>query len=161
MTATSDAPAVPTASTRSRGLKLLGGLRWLVARSIAILVFIAGVALGYQAFLSTQPAPPPIGDPATAGVATPAAVNEFIDALQTNDSAALRAAVPGDPYQLLITEMARWDLKSVTGVKTLSTYDDGPRSATELVITGVSTTGAPVSINLVVHLDGGKIVSFR
>jgi hypothetical protein len=62
---------------------------------------------------------------------------------------------------VLIVEMERWEFRSMTGVETLSTFVDGPRTATELVMTGLSTTGQPVSINLIVHVDGGQIASFR
>ena len=154
----SDAVAPPTSSRR---LHLLAGLRWLVARTVAIVFFMGGVALGYNAFLADQPAPPPIVDPATRGTETPAAVREFMAALSSNDAAALRSATPPDPYQLLIAEMDRWSFVTMTEVEALSTLVDGPRSATELVMTGTTTTGVPVTVNIVVHVDGGQIVSFR
>ena len=165
VTAASAVPAVPDATTsisrRPRRLKVLAGLRWLVARTVAIAVFVAGVALGYSAFLTTQAPATPVVDPATTGVAAPAVVQEFIEALGSNDPGALRSAVPDAPYQLLVAEMARWSFQRVTHVETLSTFVDGPRSATELVLSGVSSTGTPISVNLVVHVDAGQIESFR
>jgi hypothetical protein len=145
----------------SRRLKALAVLRWLVARSIAIVLFVTGVALGYSAYLATQAPPTPIVDAATAGVAAPAVVKEFIDALGSNDPGALRSAVPDAPYQLLTTEMSRWDFQRVTGVETLSTFVDGPRSATELILSGVSTSGSPIRVNLIVQVEDGQIESFR
>lgn len=146
---------------RSRRLHLLAGLHWLALRTLAVVVFVAGVALGYNAFLANQPEPTVAVDPATDGVSAPAVVQEFITALSSNDTAALRAAVPSEPYQLLIAEMARWDFQTMSKVETLSTYVDGPRTATELVMSGTSTAGTPISVNLIVHVDDGQIASFR
>jgi hypothetical protein len=140
---------------------VLAGLRWLVARTVAIVLFVGGVALGYSAFVANQPPPIVAIDPAVNGTEAPAVVKEFIVALSSNDAAALRSAVPPDPYQLLIAEMSRWDFQSIQAVETLSTYVDGPRTATELIMSGLATNGTPVSVNLVVHVDGGKIASFR
>jgi hypothetical protein len=57
--------------------------------------------------------------------------------------------------------MKRWDFPQMTGIQTLSTYADGPRTATELVMSGVSSAGTPVNVNIVVQTSGGKIESFR
>lgn len=146
---------------RTRALHLLAGIRWLVARAVAVALFVVGVALGYDAYLSSQPPPAVVVDPATEGVETPVAVTEFIEALISNDPDALRSVVPPDPYQLLIAEMDRWGFVSMMSVETLSTYVDGDASATEIVMTGSTTQGVPVTVNLVVHVDGGQIVSFR
>jgi hypothetical protein len=154
-------PAAPAARTSSRRLHVVAGLRWLVARTIAIVFFMGGVALGYNAYLANQPTAPNIVDPATQGTDTPAVVRELMAALRSNDAAALRSATPPDPYQLLIAEMERWSFVTMTRVEALSTFLDGSRSATELVLTGSTTTGVPVSVNLVVHVDAGQIVSFR
>jgi hypothetical protein len=157
-TATTDLPIM---AHHSRRLHLVAGLRWLLARALAILVFVLGVTLGYGAFLATQAPPLALVDPATGGNATPAVVEEFITALASNDAAALRSAVPTAPYQLLIAEMDRWEYRSISSVERLSTYADGPRTATELVLHGTTTAGNPVTVNLVVHVDAGTIVSFR
>jgi hypothetical protein len=156
-----DNPAAATSPFKSRRLHLLAGIRWLVARTFAIALFLGGVALGYGVFVANQPPPIVALDPAVDGSVAPAVVTEFIAALGTNDAAALRSAVPPEAYQLLIAEMGRWDFQSIQSVETLSTVADGPRTATELVMTGLSTDGIPVSVNLVVHVDGGQIASFR
>ncbi len=158
-----DPTATPatTSPYKSRRLHLLAGIRWLVARAFAIALFLGGVAIGYGAYVAVQPPPIVALDPAVDGTVAPAVVTEFSAALASNDAAALRSAVPADPYQLLIAEMSRWDFQSVQSVETLSTYVDGPRTATELVMTGLSTEGLPVSVNLVVHVDAGQIASFR
>jgi hypothetical protein len=69
--------------------------------------------------------------------------------------------VPTEPYKLFTNEMQRWDFATVTSVKTLSTVVDGSRSSTAIVLIGTTSSGNPVSINLIVHADAGKIVSFR
>lgn len=163
---TEPAPAADTTPAaaspyKSRRLHLLAGIRWLVARAFAIALFVGGVAIGYGAYLAVQPPPIVALDPAIDGTVAPAVVQEFIAALASNDAAALRSAVPADPYQLLIAEMGRWDIQSVESVETLSTYVDGQRSATQLIVNGTSTADTPVSINLVVHVDTGEIASFR
>ena len=146
---------------RKRVLRLVAGIYWLIARLFAIVLFVGGVALGYSAFLATQPEPTFVVDPAVQGVTTPAAVEEFIGALTSDDSDALRSVVPAEPYQLLIAEMARWGFTSVTNVETLSTMVDGSRTATEIVMSGPTETGVPVTVNLIVHVDDGQIASFR
>ena len=156
------AAATATPSTgRRRVLRLVAGIYWLIARLFAIALFVGGVALGYSAFLATQPAPTFVVDPAVEGVAPPAAVEEFISALTSNDPDALRSVIPAEPYQLLIAEMARWGFTSVTSVERLSTMADGDRTATEIVMSGPTDSGVPVTVNLVIHVDAGQIASFR
>lgn len=157
-----DGAVTPTSSPmKRRRLRLIAGIYWLIARLFAIALFAAGVALGYNAFLANQPPPPAVVSPAVEGSVAPAVVTEFIAALGSNNADALRSAVPPEPYQLLIAEMDRWGFVSITDIQTLSTFADGSRSATALVMTGPTTNGVPVSVNLVVHVDGGQIVSFR
>lgn len=155
-------PADPAVSRRHRArVKVAGFLHWFVLRLLAVLLFVGGVALGYNAFLNSQPAPISAVDPAVADTSPPPVVQEFIAALQSNDEAGLRSAVPPDPYQLLIAETKRWQFQTINDVKVLSTAVDGPRTATELILTGVSTAGNRVIINLVVHTTDGRISSFR
>ena len=125
------------------------------------MLFAGGVALGVAAYQRTRPAPPLIGDLSTGGVVAPPVVKELTDALAKNDSDSLRSAVSGDPYRLLAGEMQSWNMQGVTSVETLATMQDGPRSATEIVITGRSADGAPVVFNLVVHVTDNQIVNFR
>lgn len=155
------AGVLPAAARPSRRLRAVAGTRRLVAWAFAIALFGGGVALGYRIFVVSQPPPIVAVAQATDGVDAPLVVKEFIVALASNDAAALRSAVSQDPYQLLIAEMARWNFQTLTRVQTLSTYADGPRAATELVMSGISTAGVPVTVNLVVHVASGRIVSFR
>ena len=153
--------ADPAAPTRSRRLHVLAGLRWLVARTLAVALFVGGAALGYNAFLTQQPPSTAVVDVATDGVPVPPAVEEFITALMANEPDALRSVVPAEPYQLLIAEMTRWGFTSISTVETLSTFVDGTRSATAIVMAGPTSNGAPITVNLVVHLDKGQLVNFR
>jgi hypothetical protein len=132
-------------------------VRWAAFSAL----LIGGIALGYQRYLMTQPVEQPTGDPVTSGVQPTVAVQEFIVALGSNDADAIRAAVPSDPYKLLTNEMERWSFGEVTAVETLSTYVDGPRSSTAVILRGTSTDGSPLAINLVVQTMDGAIVSFR
>ena len=156
-------PAVPAeaAAPSRRRLVLLAGIGRLARLIVMVALLVAGVALGSASFQRSQPPAPVAGDPVTAGVAPPPIVQEFVTALASNDPDAIRSAVPTDPYKLLAAELQRWDFATVTSVETLSTLDDGPRSSTAIVLIGHTSGGNPVSINLIVHADAGKIVSFR
>jgi hypothetical protein len=159
--AVADPSATPAEPVVRRRTKVFATLRWAVARLVAIALFVAGAALGYNAFLANQPEAVTVIDPATDGVQAPAVVREFITALTSNDEAALRSAVPAGPYSQLVTEMQRWQFQEVTGVETLSTFADGPRVATEIVMSGRTPDGTPTSINLIVHVSDGQIAMFR
>jgi hypothetical protein len=170
--ATAAAPATPadpvaaTAATAAapagrRRLVLLAGLGRLARFIVLVALLAGGVALGYASFQRAQPPVPVAGDPVTAGVAAPPIVQEFVSALAGNDPDGIRSAVPTEPYKLFTNEMQRWDFATVTSVKTLSTVVDGSRSSTAIVLIGTTSSGNPVSINLIVHADAGKIVSFR
>ena len=113
------------------------------------------------AFDRSQPPAPTVGDPSTGGVAAPAVVRELADALATNNSDSLRSAVSGDPYRLLAGEIQSWNMQGVTSVETLATMQDGPRSVTEIIITGRTAAGDPLVFNLVVHVTDNQIVNFR
>ena len=117
--------------------------------------------MGVNVFNRVQPAPPPIGDVSTGGIATPPVVKELTDALVKNDADALRSAVAADPYRLLAGELQSWNMQGVTSVEILATMQDGPREATEIVINGHTADGLPVTFNLVVHVTDNQIVNFR
>ena len=105
---------------------------------LTLVLFAGGVALGVTAFERTRPAPQLVGDLSTGGIVAPPVVKELTDALTKNDSDSLRSAVSGDPYRLLAGEMQSWNMQGVTSVETLATMQDGPRTATEIVISGRS-----------------------
>jgi hypothetical protein len=151
-----------TAPTRRRiRLAVPTALARMLTTLVSIALFAGGVALGVAAFRSTQPVEVPAADPATAGMAPPAIVREFVAALEADDADALRSAVPTDPYRLLAGELQKWDISTVTSVETLATLAEGERSVTQIVLRGRDPASAPIIINLMVHADGQSIVSFR
>ncbi len=154
--ATAPAAEGPRRRTRIRSW----GIR-LATLLVTLALFAGGLALGAAAFQRSQPPPPNVGDPSTGGVTAPAVVKELTDALATNNSDSLRSAVSGDPYRLLAGEMQSWNMQGVTSVQTLATMQDGPRSVTEIVITGRTAAGDPLVFNLVVHVTDNQIVNFR
>jgi hypothetical protein len=170
--ATAAAPTAPAeAATATDGaaearprrrLAMPLALAWALRAVIGTVLFVGGIAIGYAWFQSNQvETPAVIADPATAGVATPPVVREFVAALASNDSDALRSAVTGDPYRLLAGELQKWGFQEVTAVETLATTVQGERSATEIVMRGMDTSAAPIIINLIVHTEGNAITDFR
>ncbi len=152
---TTEAPAT------SRGKRLALGT-WRIARPmISLGLLVIGIVLGATAFGAVQPKDPDVLADAPSSVQPPAAVREFISALGANDSDALRASVPADPYRLLAGELETRGYQEVTSVDTLGTILDGDRSATEIVIHGSASSGQGIVINLVVHANNGVIVNFR
>jgi hypothetical protein len=156
------ATAVPAEARPRRRLAMPLAVAWALRAIIGTALFVGGIAIGYTWYQSNQvETPAVIADPATAGVATPPVVREFVAALASNDSDALRSAVTGDPYRLLAGELQKWGFQEVTEVETLATTVQGERSATEIVLRGVDTAAAPIIINLIVHTEGNAITDFR
>ena len=151
----------PVAKTHPRRASFARGMKRILAVAFTVLLLVGGVAIGYNRYLANQPVQQPVGDPVTSGVQPAPAVQELVAALATNDADAIRSAVPPDPYKLLTNEMERWSFGEVAAVETLSTYVDGPRTSTAVILRGTSTDGSPVAINLVVQTMDGAIVSFR
>ena len=58
----------------------------------------------------------------------------------------LRSAVAADPYEMLAGELQSGTCKGVTSVETLATMQDGPRSATEIIITGRRPRRVPADL---------------
>ena len=163
-TSTDDVASAPTGPMKPAraGRRRLGGwLLKLVTSLFALTLFVGGVALGVSTYQRTQLPPPVVGDPSTGGVPTPPVVMELAAALKSNDADSLRSAVPADPYRLLTGELQSWQIQGVTSVETLATMKDGPRSATEIIITGKAPNGDARVFNLVVHVNDNQIVDFR
>lgn len=155
------AAAEPAKPVHTRRRRIRGWMFRLVTSLFALALFVGGVAIGATAYQRIQPPPPVVGDPSTSSVQTPPVVKELADALASNDADSLRSAVSGDPYRLLTGELQSWQMQGVTSVETLATMQDGPRSATEIIITGRSMSGDPRVFNLVVHVNDNQIVDFR
>ena len=141
------------------------GLVGMLARGIAVLaLFIGGIALGAAAFQRSDQAAAaaaPIVDPAVDGAQPPVIVQEFVAALAGGDADSVRSALQAEPHARLTGELRRFDIQSISSVETLGTHVDGPRSATEVVMQGTTTTGAPISLNLIILTDGNTIEGFR
>ncbi len=156
-----DAPAV-IGAPRRRSLAIVAGLTRVLRFALVLAGFAFGVAIGYQAFTTSEPPPTTaVVDPATAGNLPAPVVREFIAAVARNDADAIRSAVSADPYKALTAEMSRWEINTVTSVKTLATYEDGQRTATAFVMIGRDGSQNPVAINLVVETQAGNIVGFK
>ena len=160
----------PIAGTSARRLPRLGrpglGRASALARAVTpVLIlglFSLGVVGGALLFNSVnRTGPAPAGDPNFATGEPPTVVREFVSALGSNNLDAIRATIGGDPYRLLAGELGNWGYTEVTGVDTLGTVVDGPRTATEIVIHGRDADGVPIVVNLIVHQADGQIVSFR
>ena len=152
-------PAAPPKVSRRRRLAVG---TWRVLRPILSLgLLVLGIVIGANVYTAVQPKDPAVIANAPTSVQPPAAVREFISALAANNSDALRASVPADPYRLLAGELQTRGYQEVTSVDTLGTIMDGERSATEIVIHGSASGGQGLVVNLVVHADNGVIVNFR
>ncbi len=165
-------PSAAIERGRRRRLVALAGLGRVVRFVVMVAIFSAGVALGYARFQVAQTAEPTVGgNPVTAGVEAPASVVGMVQSLRGNDLDAVRSAVAAirddegnvvtDPYRWLAGELQAMRLMEVGTVETLSTYVDGPRTATGLIITGRMAGGVPVSRHLIVQTTNGQIVSFK
>ena len=150
----------PKGPTKIR--RLMGVFAMLLRGVLVLALFVGGYALGQAAFRNSQTGTPTtIVDPTTDGVQPPAVVREFVGALSAGDADALRSSLGAEAHARLTSEFRRFDIQSITGVQTLSTHADGARSATEIVMQGTTTSGVPISINLVVLSDGNTIEGFR
>ena len=164
--ATASAPAADAppaiAPSRRRSLAIVAGLTRVLRFALVLAGFAFGVALGYQAFLRSEPPPTaPVAGAATAGNLPAPVVREFIAAVARNDADAIRSTVAADPYKALTAEMSRWEINTVTSVKTLATFEDGQRTATAFVMIGRDGSQNPVAINLIVETQAGNIVGFK
>ena len=162
-TATDVAATTPAIRPARRRVLAVVALVGRVAQfALVVAILVAGIALGYQAFLSSQPAPSgPVVDPATAGNQAAPVVREFIAAVGNNDADAIRSTLQAGPYKSFTSEMERWEFQEVTSVDTLATFEDGPRTATAFVMVGRTNGGNPIAINLVVETQDGSIMSFK
>lgn len=161
-------PVVEPAAPRRRlaGLRrpaLVAGLLRVLRLVVGVGLLVAGIAVGATLYQSTvvAPAAPPAGDPAVDGVEAPSVVHELAGALAANDSDRIRAAVPGEPYELLTNEMGNWSFDDVESVVVLGTFRDDTRTATALIVRGRNSDGSPILINLIVHTEDGVVVNIR
>lgn len=151
----------PATAQGRRGAVARGGLRF-IQFAIGVGLFVFGIWIGMQVFQSTQKSTDPVGATAVSnGVPTPPVVQEFAHALQTGGPDAVRSSVSTDVFALLASELQRWDYATIRKVDVLSTAVDGPRSATGLILSGTTTDGRTMWINLIVHTENGQISTLR
>ena len=161
-TDTAGPPAAAAPAGVSRRGAAARGLLLFVQFAFGVVLFAAGVYLGVLAFQNTQTGPQNTGATAVSnGVPTPPVVQEFASALGSGGADAVRSSVSPEVFGLLANELQRWQFTGINKVEVLSTAIDGPRSATGLVMTGPTSTGATLSINLIVQTDGGRISTLR
>jgi hypothetical protein len=142
---------------------LAAGLLRLARFAVTIVLLVGGIAFGAASYQASLPVPTvrPPGDPVTAGVEAPSAVRELAGAIAANDPDRIRAALPGEPYELLTNEMGNWSFDEVESVVLLGTVAEDELTATELIVRGRNTDGNPLLINLIVHTEGGVVVNIR
>ena len=152
------APALPV--RRPRTVALAVGRR-LLRLAVAVAMLALGAGLGWQAFLNARPVPVVVADPAVVGVPTPEIVAELANAIEADDSDAIRAALTPQIFSSYAADLQGFGIVRVDSGDTLGTYADGPRTATELGLHGRDATRAAFSINLVVLTEAGQIVRLR
>jgi len=151
----------PVATQSRRGAAARGTLR-VIQFAIGIGLFVFGIWIGMQVFQSTQKSTDPVGATAVSnGVPTPPVVQEFAHALQIGGPDAVRSSVSTDVFSLLASELQRWGYATIKKVDVLSTAVDGPRTATGLILSGTTTDGRTMWINLIVHTENGQISTLR
>lgn len=151
----------PVAKHSRRGAAARGTWRF-IQFVIGVGLFVLGIWIGMQVFQSTQKPTDPVGATAVSnGVPTPPVVEEFAHALQTGGPDAVRSSMSTDVFGLLASELTRWDFATIKKVDVLSTAVDGPRAATGLILTGTTTDGRTMWINLIVQTENGQISTLR
>jgi hypothetical protein len=143
------------------------GLAAAARPAMLIAIFAGGVALGWSIWMRNAPLPPSAAggqavstEPGTTANVPPQ-VQSLIAALTADNQTQLQVVVPAEPYRLIAGELARRDVAKIAGARAFSTYENGPDSATEILVGGTNSTGDPVVFNLVVHLQNGVITEFR
>jgi hypothetical protein len=138
-----------------------GGLR-MIQFVFGVALFVLGVWIGLQVFQANQkPSDVAAAGGVSNGIPPPPVVQEFANALGRGGPDAVRSSIPTDVFALLTSELDRWSYGTITHVDVLATAQDGPRTATGLILTGTTTDGRTMWINLVVHTDDGKISTLR
>jgi hypothetical protein len=141
------------------------GIRAAIRPLVLIVLFGAGVALGWTTWVRAQPIPQGSVPPAALEAGTtddiPTPVQSLVAALNSDNQTQLQTVVPAEPYRLLAGELSRRDVARIQGAKALATYSKDGDSATEILIGGYDSSNNPVVFNLVVHIHQGSISEFR
>ena len=158
--AAANAAAEPSPRRRQRFATFM---RRFVTFAIAVAIFVGGIALGSTIFQMTRVAPDvvPAGQ---VGITTeqPALVTqEFIAALRANNFDAMRSSLQAEAAIHFADEIERRGVMKFDKIEVLGTHVAGQRSATEILMQYKNDQDLPLTINLVILVDGGKIEGFR
>ncbi len=158
--AAADAPAATGPRRRERVATVM---RRFAVFAVGVALLVGGIALGATIFQSTRAAST-LAPPGQLGTTTeqPALVaQEFISALRANDFDGMRSSLQGDAVVHFGDEIERRGVIKIDRVEVLGTHVAGQQSATEILMQYKNDGDIPLSINLVILVDGGKIEGFR
>lgn len=158
--AAADKPAATTPRRRERVATVMRRFGVFVV-SVALLV--GGIALGATIFQSTRAAStvPPLGQVGTTTDQPALVAQEFIGALRASDFDGMRSAMQPEAALHFNDEIERRGVITIDKVEVLGTHVAGQQSATEILMQYKNDQDLPLSINLVILVDGGKIEGFR
>jgi hypothetical protein len=165
-------PVTPAISkSNPRGVAILARLGRVARFLVMVALFAGGAGLGYARFQVMQPAPSTAGSVQTSRMQPPPSVQAMIQSLSLNNMDSLRAsvaairdaqgAVVGDPYRQLVGELQSIGMVEVNQVEELSTFVDGPRTATAFILLGHGAQGNLIRRHLIVQTVSGQIVDFK
>lgn len=155
-----DAPAATGPRRRERFATVM---RRVATFAVGVALLVGGIALGVTVFQSTRAAStvPPAGQVGTTTEQPALVAQEFIAALRASDFDAMRSAMQPEAALHFNDEIERRGVMTIDKVEVLGTHVAGPRSATEILMQFKNDQDLPLSINLVILVDGGKIEGFR
>jgi hypothetical protein len=158
--AAADAAVVPSPR---RSERVATFMRRFVIFAIAIAIFVGGIALGSTIFQMTRPASAvvPAGQVGTTAEQPALVTQEFIAALRANNFDAMRSSLQAEAAIHFADEIELRGVMTFDKVEVLGTHVAGQRSATEILMQYKNDQDIPLSINLVILVDGGKIEGFR
>jgi hypothetical protein len=158
--AAAEATAVTGPPRRERFATLV---RRFVTFAIAVAIFVGGIALGSMIFQMNRPAPAgvPTGQVGTTTEQPALVTQEFIAALRANNFDAMRSSLQAEAAIHFADEIERRSVMKFDKVEVLGTHVAGQRSATEILMQYKNDEDLPLTINLVILVDGGKIEGFR
>lgn len=158
--AAADAPAVSGPRRRERAAVFM---RRFAVFALAVALLVGGVVLGSVIFQRARPAADvvPAGQVGTTAEQPALVAQEFIGALRANDFDAMRSAMEPEAALHFNDEIERRGVMTIDKVEVLGTHVSGQQSATEILMQYKNDQDLPLSINLVILVDGGKIEGFR
>jgi hypothetical protein len=158
--AAADTPAVTGPRRRERVATFMRRIAVVV---VGVALLVGGIALGATIFQSTRAAStvPPLGQVGTTTDQPALVAQEFIGALRASDFDGMRSAMQPEAALHFNDEIERRGVITIDKVEVLGTHVAGQQSATEILMQYKNDQELPLSINLVILVDGGKIEGFR